>query len=186
MISPLKATAMPTVQSRAEKIRLVVLDVDGVLTDGAINISGNGELYKRFNVRDGLGIKMLRKAGIEIAIITGRTSDIVAERAKELAITRVAQGQRFKTKAFEALLQETGLTDEKVAYMGDDVPDLPLIMRVGLATTPADGNPMLLNYTHWQSSFNGGHGAVRELSELILKSQGVWDKLIHETYVLGQ
>lgn len=177
---------MTTVQTRAQKIRLVALDVDGVLTDGTINISGNGELYKCFNVRDGLGIKMLQKAGIEIAIITGRTSTIVAERAKELGIHRVAQGQRSKTKAFEDLLQATGLTDDEVAYMGDDVPDLPLLMRVGLATTPADGNPMLLNYTHWQSSFNGGHGAVRELSELILKSQGVWDKLIHKTYVLGQ
>lgn len=177
---------MTTVKSRAQKIRLLVLDVDGVLTDGAINISGNGELFKRFNVRDGLGIKMLQKAGIEIAIITGRTSDIVAERAKELGITKVAQGQRFKTHAFDQLLNSMGLTNEQVAYMGDDVPDLPLLMRVGLATTPADGNPDLLNYTHWQSAFTGGHGAVRELSELILKSQGVWDKLIHETYVLGK
>ena len=82
--------------------------------------------------------------------------------------------------------EETGLTDEQVAYMGDDVPDLPLLMRVGLSTTPADGNPEVLNYTHWQSRFPGGRGAVRELSELILKSQGAWDTLVHNTYVLGK
>ena len=107
-------------------------------------------------------------------------------RMRELGVTRIAQGQRFKTTAYEALLEETGLTDEQVAYMGDDVPDLPLLMRVGLSTTPADGNPEVLNYTHWQSRFPGGRGAVRELSELILKSQGAWDTLVHNTYVLGK
>ena len=169
---------MTTVNERAARIRMVVLDIDGVMSDGTINVSGTGELYKSFYVRDGLGI--------EIAIITGRTSAIVAERMRELGVTRIAQGQRFKTTAYEALLEETGLTDEQVAYMGDDVPDLPLLMRVGLSTTPADGNPEVLNYTHWQSRFPGGRGAVRELSELILKSQGAWDTLVHNTYVLGK
>ena len=158
---------MTTVNERAARIRMVVLDIDGVMSDG-------------------IGIKMLQKHGIEIAIITGRTSAIVAERMRELGVTRIAQGQRFKTTAYEALLEETGLTDEQVAYMGDDVPDLPLLMRVGLSTTPADGNPEVLNYTHWQSRFPGGRGAVRELSELILKSQGAWDTLVHNTYVLGK
>ena len=167
---------MTTVNERAARIRMVVLDIDGVMSDGTINVSGTGELYKSFYVRDGL----------EIAIITGRTSAIVAERMRELGVTRIAQGQRFKTTAYEALLEETGLTDEQVAYMGDDVPDLPLLMRVGLSTTPADGNPEVLNYTHWQSRFPGGRGAVRELSELILKSQGAWDTLVHNTYVLGK
>ena len=160
--------------------------MDGVLTDGQIVTGSQGELCKHFDVKDGLGIKMLQKHGIEIAIITGRTSAIVAERMRELGVTRIAQGQRFKTTAYEALLEETGLTDEQVAYMGDDVPDLPLLMRVGLSTTPADGNPEVLNYTHWQSRFPGGRGAVRELSELILKSQGAWDTLVHNTYVLGK
>ena len=169
---------MTTVNERAARIRMVVLDIDGVMSDGTINVSGTGELYKSFYVRDGLGI--------EIAIITGRTSAIVAERMRELGVTRIAQDQRFKTTAYEALLEETGLTDEQVAYMGDDVPDLPLLMRVGLSTTPADGNPEVLNYTHWQSRFPGGRGAVRELSELILKSQGAWDTLVHNTYVLGK
>lgn len=177
---------MTTVKARAARIRMLVLDVDGVLTDGSVNIAANGELYKHFNVRDGLGIKMLQKAGIEIAIITGRTSQIVTERMRELGVTRVAQGQRFKTTAYEALLIETGLCDSDVAYMGDDVPDLPLLMRVGLATTPKDGNPAILKYTHWQSQNPGGHGAVRELAELILNSKGIWDKLVHDTYVLGK
>ena len=105
---------MTTVNERAARIRMVVLDIDGVMSDGTINVSGTGELYKSFYVRDGLGIKMLQKHGIEIAIITGRTSAIVAERMRELGVTRIAQGQRFKTTAYEALLEETGLTDEQV------------------------------------------------------------------------
>ena len=126
-------------QEKARRIRMVILDVDGVLSDGTINVSGSGELYKAFFVRDGLGIKMLQKAGIPVGIITGRTSDIVARRAEELGITDLAQGQRFKTNAWEAMLARRGLENEEVAYMGDDVPDLPLLMRAGLSATPADG-----------------------------------------------
>lgn len=177
---------MSIVETKAKNIRLVVLDVDGVMTDGSINTSGTGELYKRFFVRDGLGIKMLQKAGIEIAIITGRSSTIVAERCKELGITRVAQGQRFKTPAYLELVNELGVTDDEVAYMGDDIPDLPLLMRVGLSTTPADGNPEIMPWIHWQSHFPGGRGAIRELAELILKSQGKWDELVQQTFILGQ
>ena len=175
-----------TLSEKAKKIRLVVLDIDGVMTDGSIITSGSGELFKRFYVRDGLGIKMLQKAGIEVAIITGRTSDIVTERCRELGITRVAQGQRFKTTAYEALIAEVGVTDEEVAYMGDDIPDLPLLMRVGLSTTPSDGNACLNELIHWRSAFPGGQGAVRELSELILKSKGVWDNLVTDTFILGK
>ncbi len=177
---------MQTIENRAKLIRLVVLDIDGVLTDGAINISSEGELYKRFYVRDGLGIKMLQKAGIEIAIITGRTSAIVARRMAELGVTRIAQGQLFKTTAYDKLLEETGLPDENVAYMGDDVPDLPLLMRAGLAGAPKDASPEILPHIHWQSAHLGGHGAVREFAELILRAQGLWDKLIRDTYVLGR
>ncbi|MFU0841973.1 MAG: 3-deoxy-D-manno-octulosonate 8-phosphate phosphatase KdsC [Burkholderia sp.] len=177
---------MPTVLERARRVRMAVFDIDGVMSDGTINISGSGELYKSFYTRDGLGIKMLQKAGIEVAVITGRSSAIVAERMRELGITRVSQGQLFKTTAYEALLKETRLTDEQVAYMGDDVPDLPILMRAGLAAAPADCNPDLLNYTHWQSRFRGGRGAVRELCELILRAQGAWDRLVTDTYVLGK
>ena len=172
--------------TQIKAIQMVVLDVDGVLTDGTINTAADGELFKTFSVRDGLGIQMLRRAGIEVAIITGRTSDILSTRMKELGVTRLYQGQRFKTTAYEDLLRQTGLSDKQVAYMGDDVPDLPLLMRVGLPTTPADGNPDLNPYIAWRSSVDGGRGAVRELAELILKTRGVWDRLVHETFVLGK
>ncbi len=171
---------------RAAKIRLVILDIDGVMTDGSIITSDKGELFKRFFVRDGLGIKMLQKAGIDVAIITGRSSGIVTERCRELGITRVYQGQRFKTPAYEQLLAETGLGDAQVAYMGDDIPDLPLLMRVGLPTTPADGMPCLDEWIAWRSRHPGGRGAIRELAELILKAQGVWDNLVIETFVQGK
>ena len=108
-----------TLEERARRIRLLVLDVDGVLTDGSINISGNGELFKSFNVRDGLGIRLLQKIGVEVAILTGRTSTIVAERARELGIEHVLQGQRYKVPAYEDLLARLGISDNEVAYMGD-------------------------------------------------------------------
>lgn len=173
-------------QEKARRIRMVILDVDGVLSDGTINVSGAGELYKTFFVRDGLGIKMLQKAGIPVGIITGRSSDIVARRAEELGITDLAQGQRFKTNAWEAMLARHGLANDEVAYMGDDVPDLPLLMRAGLSATPADGIAVLDALVDFRSRFPGGRGAVRELAELILRAQGRWDDLIRQTYVEGK
>lgn len=173
-------------QEKARRIRMVILDVDGVLSDGTINVSGSGELYKAFFVRDGLGIKMLQKAGIPVGIITGRSSDIVARRAEELGITDLAQGQRFKTNAWEAMLALHGLENEEVAYMGDDVPDLPLLMRAGLSATPADGIADLDDLVDFRSRFLGGRGAVRELAELILRAQDRWDDLIRQTYVEGK
>lgn len=173
-------------QEKARRIRMVILDVDGVLSDGTINVSGSGELYKAFFVRDGLGIKMLQKAGIPVGIITGRSSDIVARRAEELGITDLAQGQRFKTNAWEAMLARHGLENEEVAYMGDDVPDLPLLMQAGLSATPADGIADLDDLVDFRSRFPGGRGAVRELAELILRAQDRWDDLIRQTYVEGK
>ncbi|BBF22197.1 KdsC family phosphatase [Sutterella megalosphaeroides] len=173
-----------TLEERARRIRLLVLDVDGVLTDGSINISGNGELFKSFNVRDGLGIKLLQKIGVEVAILTGRTSAIVAERARELGITHVLQGQRYKVPAYEDLVARLGLSDDEVAYMGDDLPDAPLLARAGLAATPADGNPEL--DVHWRVPAAGGHGAVRALAELIVKSRGGWDALVRDVFYEGR
>lgn len=177
---------MAKLQEKACRIRMVILDVDGVLSDGTINVSGSGELHKAFFVRDGLGIKMLQKAGIPVGIITGRSSDIVARRVEELGITDLAQGQRFKTNAWEAMLARHGLANEEVAYMGDDVPDLPLLMRAGLAATPADGIADLDGLIDFRSRFPGGRGAVRELAELILRAQNRWDDLIRQTYVEGK
>ena len=144
--------------TRATSVRLVVLDVDGVLTDGSIWTGENGELVKRFHTRDGLGIKMLQAAGIPVAILTGRISAQTAARAKELGITCVKQGKRFKTNAWEEILAEHGVSAEQTAYMGDDVPDIPK---------------------------RGGNGAVRSLAEFILRSQGKWDNLIQKNYVEG-
>ena len=175
-----------SVEDKAKKIKLVVLDVDGVLTDGQIVTGSQGELCKHFDVKDGLGIKMLQKAGIPVGIITGRSSDIVARRAEELGITDLAQGQRFKTNAWEAMLARHGLENEEVAYMGDDVPDLPLLMRAGLSATPADGIADLDDLVDFRSRFPGGRGAVRELAELILRAQDRWDDLIRQTYVEGK
>lgn len=175
-----------TLTEKARRIRMVILDIDGVLSDGAIHIGSEGELFKAFYVRDGLGIKMLQKAGIPVGIITGRSSEIVARRAEELGITDLAQGQRFKMNAWEAMLREHGLQEDEVAYMGDDVPDLPLLMRAGLAATPADGIEELDAIVDWRARHPGGRGAVRELSELILRSRGLWDELIQRTYVEGK
>ena len=171
--------------TRATSVRLVVLDVDGVLTDGSIWTGENGELVKRFYTRDGLGIKMLQAAGIPVAILTGRISAQTASRAKELGITCVKQGKRFKTHAWEEILAEHGVTAEQTAYMGDDVPDIPILQRAGLATVPADASEEILPLAHWVSPQNGGNGAVRCLAEFILRSQGKWDRLIQKNYVEG-
>ena len=128
-----------TFDQRAQTIRLLVLDVDGVLTDGSLTFTGEGELSKTFNVRDGLGIKLLQAAGIEVAILTGRTSSIVAHRADELGMTRVEQGKLRKLPTLKKMLTEAKLQPENIAYMGDDLPDIPCLKLAGLAATPADG-----------------------------------------------
>ena len=168
---------------RASKVRLVVLDVDGVLSDGCIVFSNEGELFKAFNVRDGLGIKLLQRAGIEVAILTGRTSGIVARRAEELGMKRIEQGKLRKLPTLLKMLDELNISAEELAYMGDDLPDLPCLRIAGFAATPKNGNPDLFPYVHWRSSFDGGHGAVREMAEHILKSQGKWDALMLELYL---
>lgn len=175
--------ATVSVLERAKKIRLVVLDVDGVLTDGSIWTGENGELVKRFYTRDGLGIKMLQAAGIPVAILSGRNSAQTAARCKELSIETVQQGKGFKTDAFRALLAEHGICAGECAYMGDDVPDIPVLRLAGLAAEPADASDEIRSLAHWISNKKGGNGAVRELAELILRSQGLWDKLIFDHYV---
>lgn len=176
-------TDYTTVNTRARRIRLVVLDVDGVLTDGSIWTGADGELVKRFYTRDGLGIKMLQSAGIPVAILTGRLSAQTAARAAELGITFVKQGKQFKTDAFRELLAEVGVTADETAYMGDDVPDIPVLKTAGLAAVPADASDEVKPLAHWQSPKTGGNGAVRSLAELILKAQGKWDDLIFRHYV---
>lgn len=171
----------PDLLHRAQAIRLFVMDVDGVLTAGGISYTASGDELKTFNIRDGLGIKLLQRAGIETAIITGRNSAIVERRARELGIAHLFQGHEDKRGAFDTLLQHTGLDASAVAYIGDDLPDLPLIRRAGLGLTVADGDPRATASADWISSRPGGAGAVREAAEMILSAQGKLNTLL-ESY----
>lgn len=175
-----------TLQSKAARIRLVVLDVDGVLTDGSIWTGPDGEAVKRFYTRDGLGIKLLQSAGIPVAILTGRLSKQTASRAADLGIKAVMQGKTFKGDAFKELTQSFGLGDEEVAYMGDDIPDIPPLKAAGLAACPADAASEVLPLADFVSSAPGGNGAVRSLAELILRAQNRWDDLVNRYYVQGE
>ena len=153
-------------------IRCVIFDIDGVMTDGSIVVDSNGnEFFKTFNVKDGLGVQMLAKAGFDLAIITGRTSTIVSSRAQTLGIKHVYQGKLEKTAAFEDLLNKLGITDKQVAYIGDDVPDVPLLSRVGFSACPADAHNSAASVALWKSAFKGGRGAVREFADLLLKAK---------------
>lgn len=157
--------------ARARRVRLLVLDVDGVLTDGRLYFSAAGEELKVFHVRDGSGLVALRRAGIEIAIISGRDSAAVTRRASELGIQRVLQGVEDKGVALEALLAEIGVTAEQTACIGDDTPDLPMLRRAGLAIGVADSHPALHEAVHWLTPSPGGRGAVREACDLLLSAR---------------
>ncbi|NND66507.1 MAG: HAD-IIIA family hydrolase [Halioglobus sp.] len=159
-------------QSRAERVRLLALDVDGVLTDGRIYYGNAGEELKAFNIKDGLGVKLLQEAGVKVAIITGRQSEIVARRARELGIEDVVQGREDKLSALRELCEREGLMLEDCAYMGDDLPDLGAIRAAGLGLTVADATRAVAGAAHWQSSLAGGAGAVREACEFILEARG--------------
>ncbi len=152
----------------AGQLRLLALDVDGVLTDGSIYYGNDGEELKAFNIKDGLGIKLLQRAGIEVAIITGRSSGIVARRAAELGIERVVQGREDKRTALAELCADLQLAAAQCAYMGDDLPDLGAIRDAGLGMTVADACGAVADAAQWQSRYPGGAGAVREAAEFIL------------------
>lgn len=162
---------------RLKQIKLLLLDVDGVLTDGRIIFDSNGIESKFFNVKDGHGIKLLQRAGIEVGIVSGRSSQVVANRAAELGISRVFQGALDKLAVYWEILADTGLDDSQVAFMGDDVIDLPILSRVGFAAAPADAVEEVLPHAHFVARNRGGWGAVRELCDLILKAQGAWDEV---------
>jgi 3-deoxy-D-manno-octulosonate 8-phosphate phosphatase (KDO 8-P phosphatase) len=153
----------PLLLERAARIRLLALDVDGVLTDGQLHFDNSGNETKAFSTRDGFGMKALQKFGITLAIITGRESNIVRDRAQQLGISLVYQGQEDKTIAMNDILSRTGCDEEEVCYAGDDWIDLPLLLRVGLAVTVADADPVVQQKVHWVTTRPGGRGAVREL-----------------------
>ena len=158
-------------------IRLLLLDVDGVMTDGGIIYDGSGLETKVFNVKDGHGIKMLQRHGIAVGIITGRTSLVVDIRAKELGIDLVYQGAFKKLVSYLDVKQRTGFTDSQIAYVGDDVIDVPVMRRVIFAAAPADGLLEARNAAHYVTAAAGGQGAVREVCDLILKGRGFWDEI---------
>lgn len=157
---------------RIRPIRLIAFDVDGIFTDGGLYLSDSGEEFKRFNSLDGHGLKMLRLSGVELAIITGRTSRCVEMRAQNLGITHVYQGIHNKWEAMQDLLGKLGLAPEFAAFMGDDVVDLPAMRRVGLALTVPKAAARVHDHAHYITKHDGGHGAVREVCELIMSAQG--------------
>jgi 3-deoxy-D-manno-octulosonate 8-phosphate phosphatase (KDO 8-P phosphatase) len=159
----------------AERIKLLIVDVDGVLTDGGIILDNEGNELKRFHVRDGHGIKMLMRAGIEVAIVTGRESEVVKRRAAELGIKIVHQRSKVKLEAYEEILKETGMSDEQVAYVGDDIVDLPVMRRAGLSVAVADAEEYVKKEAMVVTERPGGGGAVREVTDLILRAGGYWD-----------
>ncbi len=163
---------MKDVLAKAANIRLVIFDVDGVLTDGRLILGDDGQEYKAFHSRDGHGIKMLKAGGVEIGIITGRTSKVVEHRMANLGITHVYQGKLDKVPAFEELLAKLGVAPEQTAYVGDDVVDLPVMRKVGLAIAVQDAHPFVKQHAHWQTPSRGGLGAARDVCELLLEAQG--------------
>tara|TARA_R110000868_G_scaffold8205_9_gene42853 strand:+ start:30332 stop:30859 length:528 start_codon:yes stop_codon:yes gene_type:complete len=165
---------------KAKDIKLVIFDVDGVLTDGTIYI-GNGELeLKGFNAHDGQGIALMTKSGIEVAIITARSSHAVIQRSRELGIKFVYQGQKNKVEAYENVQKKLNLEPNQIAYMGDDLPDIKLMKRSAIGATVNNGVSIVKENADWISQFDGGRGAAREFAELLLKAQDRYDDIIQQ------
>jgi 3-deoxy-D-manno-octulosonate 8-phosphate phosphatase (KDO 8-P phosphatase) len=166
------------VQRKARPVKLLLLDVDGVLTDGGIVMSDSGEEIKRFDVRDGQGIKLLQDSGITVALITGRLSKAVSRRARDLGIVMVYQGVSDKLDAYAKIKAKSRCRDHEIAYVGDDVADLPVLRRVGFAITVDDGWTELKSRVDYVTRCKGGRGAVREVAELLLRAQRRWEELL--------
>lgn len=160
------------VAARARAVRLAIFDVDGVLTDGTVYMGPAGEAFKAFNIADGHGIRMLQSAGVAVAIISGRTSEAVARRAEELAIAHVVQGSKDKVADFERIIDGLGLAAQACAFVGDDLPDLAVMRACGFAVAVANAADALKLHAHYVTRASGGHGAVREFCELVLREQG--------------
>jgi len=163
---------------RARRIKLLVLDVDGVLTDGRIILDNEGNELKSFHVRDGHGIKMIQREGVQVAFITGRESKVVARRARELGVTEVHQGSKKKTVPFEEILEKFGVSEAETAFVGDDIVDLPVMVRVGLSVAPADAEEEVRSRALLVTRNPAGRGAVREVTDLIIKARDRWDEII--------
>ena len=169
-----------SIVQKARKIQAIFFDVDGVLTDGGIIYDNAGMEFKRFNVKDGQIIKYLRKAGIYTAVITGRDSQVVRNRCEELKIDKHYHGVKHKIETYEKLKLKWALDDEQIAYIGDDINDLPILIRCGLSCTPADGHLKVKERVDLILNLKGGEGTLRELADLILESKGMYDAIIKE------
>ena len=168
-----------SLQAKARKIKLLLLDVDGVLTDGGIYLDDRGVETKRFDVRDGQGITLLQRAGIQTGIITGRSSKVVRHRARELGVEIVYQAVKDKAEIYEKIKRKTGLGNSQIAYMGDDLGDLPVLRRAGLAITVRK-SWLAESDVDYVTQAHGGHGAVREIADLLLRAIGAWKTLAKE------
>lgn len=168
----------------AQGIKMLILDVDGVMTRGEIVMDDRDEESKAFNVRDGHGIKMLQRTGIVVAILTGRKSEVVAHRARDLGIEYVVQGSLRKADGIRALCEQAGITADACAYMGDDVIDLPAMKQCRLSMAPMDAHNGVLNSVDWIAGYKGGSGAVRQAAEGLILANGFWDQVVKEAYDL--
>lgn len=175
----IEAEKMQAIMEKAKKLKLLILDVDGVLTDGKLFFDNEGNEYKSFHARDGHGIKLLRQTGVEVAVISGRKSNSVALRMKSLGIGHVYQGHEDKRGAFNEIIGKIGITQEQAAYMGDDLLDLPVMTRAGLAIAVADANFAVKQRADWCTTLPGGHGAVREVCDFIMQAQGRFDEVLN-------
>ncbi|MFI3199507.1 MAG: 3-deoxy-manno-octulosonate-8-phosphatase KdsC [Methylococcaceae bacterium] len=176
------STALISLTEKAKKLKLLILDVDGVLTDGKLFFDNQGNEYKSFHARDGHGIKLLRQTGVEVAVISGRKSKSVALRMKNLGIELVYQGHEDKRAAFNEIIAKLDITPEQAAHIGDDLLDLPIMTRVGLAIAVADANFAVKQRADWCTTLPGGYGAVREACDFIMQAQGRFDEVL-STYL---
>ncbi|MDT8282189.1 MAG: 3-deoxy-manno-octulosonate-8-phosphatase KdsC [Gammaproteobacteria bacterium] len=175
---------MQDIINKAKNIKLVIFDVDGVMTDGGLFFDDNGGQYKAFNSLDGHGLRMLQECGVKVAIITGRKSELVKHRMNDLGVSLVYQGYRDKTPAFEALLKQVNLKKSEITYVGDDVVDLPIMSQLDFAIAVQNAHPFVKQHAHWITSRSGGHGAVRDVCEFILEAKGLLnDKLNSYLYL---
>jgi 3-deoxy-D-manno-octulosonate 8-phosphate phosphatase (KDO 8-P phosphatase) len=175
---PVTPTVPASATERASRVKLMIFDVDGVFTDGSLYFTADGDTMKSFSSLDGHGVKLLASIGVQTAIITGRRSGIVAARAEELGITHLHQGVADKTLALQELLRETGLHAADCGYMGDDWPDLAVMRLCVFAAAPANAHPEVIQRAHWVAEARGGHGAVREVCDAILRAQHRYDGLL--------
>ena len=172
------ANVTDDILERAKKLKLLILDVDGVLTDGKLFFDQEGNEYKCFHARDGHGIKLLRQTGVEIAVISGRKSKTVELRMKNLGIELIYQGHEHKLQAFNEVIEKLGISPDQAAHIGDDLLDLPIMTRVGLAIAVGDANFAVKQSAHWCTTELGGHGAVREACDLIMQAQGTFEAIL--------